>query len=244
MAEASRWQQLAFVAIALAWASVVTFALQPGAPVPAKDPEPPRMRVQVSARTATAPAIAPVKAVERLKTAQPEKLRDRAPTKTATTKTEVPRVLSADTVVEAQATLPPQPVVASIPPVATPATAGLPMIGQEPAPQEIPQLVTQAPAEGAGTAPLPEAPPDGVSTTYPHVAPFGKAVVYALLMDSSGTVQDVRIVVPSADPLADISYSMALRGARIQLDPPLAPGELKWMETKIDYRSKNEEVLP
>jgi hypothetical protein len=231
----------AFLCASLAWASAVSFALR-ASDTERKDPPPPRMRIAVAAKPA-APVtpLAPVEAVEKLQTKAPEKLAGRKAAKTAKLDSnETPRALDADRVVEATATLPPQPALTL--PVAGEQPA-LPLIGEQPAQADL--RTDTLPGSAITAEDVPSAPPNGVSTSYPNVQPYGLSTVIAVLLDHEGSVLDVRIVVPSSIPLNDVTYSMALRGTTVRMDPPLAYGELRWFETKIDYVPKSQQsVLP
>lgn len=66
--------------------------------------------------------------------------------------------------------------------------------------------------------------------------PFGDVLVLGLLVNDQGIVQETRIVVPSRRGLQDMGYALAYQNQKwVQLNPPLLPGELRWLELRLDY---------
>lgn len=68
------------------------------------------------------------------------------------------------------------------------------------------------------------------------VKPGGHTLVLALLMDRSGTVLRVKIMVPSAYPLMDMNYMLWILGKTFGSPyPPIAPGKTRWVDMHIHY---------
>lgn len=77
--------------------------------------------------------------------------------------------------------------------------------------------------------------------------PGGDIVVLGLLVDDTGAVLETRMLVPSRFVLADVGLVFASRQLRITgLEPPLQPGEKRWVEQRIDQKVANQrtDVLP
>ena len=70
--------------------------------------------------------------------------------------------------------------------------------------------------------------------------PGGDILVLGVLIDDQGHVEDTRIAVPSRFALGDISMALGyLRQRWTQLDPPMMPGERRWLELRIDHAAQD-----
>lgn len=107
--------------------------------------------------------------------------------------------------------------------------------------KESPPLIGSAP-------PLPGTQP--VKGDFPLAAieqPYGDVLVLGLLVDDLGNVVETKIVVPSKRGLTDLGYAMAYQGQKwVNLEPPMLPGELRWLELRLDYKKIliDNEILP
>jgi hypothetical protein len=92
----------------------------------------------------------------------------------------------------------------------------------------------------------PDAPPDDYMPPPKVFAeqPGGDVMVLGLLLDSKGRPLDVQILVPSYNAQADTTYAMAVLTNQTftDIDPPIPPGESRWIETRIYYPKRN--ILP
>ncbi|MNR71551.1 hypothetical protein D3C71_21820 [compost metagenome] len=82
--------------------------------------------------------------------------------------------------------------------------------------------------------------------TYPE-KPGGNVLVVGLLVNDRGTVIDARVLVPSYNPLTDISVAMASVGQVWRdITPPLGYGETRWIELRIPFtpEDKRQDLLP
>jgi hypothetical protein len=134
-------------------------------------------------------------------------------------------VKSRDTAVQTQ----PAPSAARIKPMPTqpedaPAQAEPPQSGVDdspPRPQQVPVL------------PIPEG-----------VVPGGNAVVLALRINHTGRAEDMAILVHSKDPFFDLAVALqAMQTTFDALNPPLAPGEARWIALTF-YKQESSAVLP
>jgi hypothetical protein len=98
----------------------------------------------------------------------------------------------------------------------------------------------------AQPAEAPSMPPDDYRPAMQATdRPGENVLVLGLLVDSTGGVVEVQILVPSRHPLHDWGYAMAARQDRmVRLDPPLAPGDKRWLEVRIVYEDQNTRTLP
>jgi hypothetical protein len=198
-------------------------------------PKPPvPVRVSVKAAPLAAQAVAPAPSPEkelRLKSEKP---------------VEVPK---------------PKPKPRPKPPAPAPAAAPVAGVAVPVAPVAFPDLPTLsqpafpqvAAAAGAPTLPplvshdAPEAPPEDtapgpVAKTYPET-PGGDVLVLGLLVNEHGRVEDSDILVPSSHTLTDISIAMASIGQLwTNLQPPLSPGEKRWIELRIPFARDQERL--
>ncbi len=145
---------------------------------------------------------------------------------------------------------PPPAVVAPAPAVEVPAasavvaTPALPTLSQ-------PSLTTSgnAPAAPADLPPLPSTQLPPMPGAEPVVATFqllgvekpgGDILVLGVLVNDQSIVEDTLIVVPSRFPLSDLGLSLGYRGQQwAGIEPPLQPGETRWLELRIDQASAN-----
>lgn len=179
-----------------------------------------------------APAGAPVSPSAQLPPATPHILplkTDKAAREKSTIKNAVPR--------EIPAMAPPPSAVAApteqvLPTLEQPSVAGA-SASREP--------VTLPSVVAAGAPPMPGAEP--VPGTFALAAiekPGGDVLVLGLLVNDQGVVEDVVLVVPSRYSLGDIGLALGYRGQKWQqIEPPMAPGEKRWMEIRIDHGGRN-----
>lgn len=112
-----------------------------------------------------------------------------------------------------------------------------------PAPPDTPRL-GQAQLENETKPAAPEVLTQYISTQYPDIKPYGAAVLLLVLLDDQGRVQDVKIAIPSAYTLQDLTLSMGLRDSTFtNIEPPLAKGEYRWVELRFDF-GENKELIP
>lgn len=105
------------------------------------------------------------------------------------------------------------------------------MAGQDArAPTDSPPLI--------GAQELPGSQP--VKGDFPLAAieqPYGDVMVLGLLVNDRGTVVETKIVVPSRRGMTDLGYALAYQGQKwVNLEPPMLPGELRWLELRLDYK--------
>lgn len=130
---------------------------------------------------------------------------------------------------------------------------------------EVPQMLTQAPAQAPTPAsdalpPLavsapPTTPPPGPDdpdapvNPFP-VKPYGNTVVVAFRINSDGVILDSRILVPSWNALGDMSIRLAASSNEAKsirytnINPPLQPGETRWIVLPHDWKNPGENSLP
>lgn len=95
---------------------------------------------------------------------------------------------------------------------------------------------------GADVPPSPEEGPLPPS----WATPGGSTLVLAVLLGADGTVLKTKILVPSGDAVANLTFGLALQSARdlqLHIDPPLQPGESRWLVVPVDF-STGAEALP
>lgn len=140
--------------------------------------------------------------------------------------------------VEAPPTPPVETPVPIAPQASLPAlsTQDLPTLSQPSLPGLAPK-VEPLPQIGV-TDDIPEAPPE--DKTYPE-KPGGNVLVLGILLDENGRVLNTRILVPSFNALTDLAVSMATLDQRYgNVEPPLAPGETRWIELRIPFKRPGE----
>lgn len=92
----------------------------------------------------------------------------------------------------------------------------------------------------AAVPPAPEAP----ALIYTD-APNGDVLVLGLLVDHTGAVLDTRVLVASRHALEDLTFALAMRGQHFsRVEPPLAPGQTRWVQARIPYRASRAAALP
>lgn len=130
---------------------------------------------------------------------------------------------------------------AALPPAAEPEVSPL----ATPPVAEIPKMVFNQPALPSDRPP---APPDDL----PAPAHFadksgGTVVVLAVQLNSDNEVVLTDILVESSTPFNDLAFAMSTKGVKWKdVDPPIPPGEYRWVEIRFDYASppNNTNVLP
>lgn len=93
----------------------------------------------------------------------------------------------------------------------------------------------------------PPAPPDDLpSPRHFSDKPGGSVVILGVKLDSNNVAVMTDILVASDTPLNDLALAMTTRGVRWKdVDPPIPPGEFRWVELRLDYASSNENnILP
>lgn len=100
----------------------------------------------------------------------------------------------------------------------------------------------RAPQEASPKEPSLQVPQ--VSSDYADVQPGGDTSVYALLVNDRGMVLSVRMLVASRFDLMNLTYLAALNDITTTDIPPMLPGELRWIETKITFKAQKESLLP
>jgi hypothetical protein len=96
-------------------------------------------------------------------------------------------------------------------------------------------------------AEVPEAPPDDYAP--PPVAYLeksgGDVLVLGLRINDQGSVLETKILVKSYRPLEDLSWALVSLKDRFEVvDPPLKPGEFRWLEVRISYPAEKPSLLP
>lgn len=70
-------------------------------------------------------------------------------------------------------------------------------------------------------------------------------LVLGVLLDDTGRAVNTKVVVPSAYQLQDLTYALAHIGKQwSDIQPPLQPGEQRWIELRIDYQLAPPSQLP
>lgn len=195
------------------------------APPVAQFPRPARVAVKVRA-AAPAPAPAAAAPVERKTAVLPlrgDLAAPRAP------KAE-PKVIETPKPKETQPASP--QVVLPVAPVNE-----LPTIGQPVLPQPARATHLDLPTiQTADAPPVPEEPAASSFTLASTVRPGGTAMVLGVLVNDQGVAIKTAILVPSMYALQDVSASMANIGRTwFDLNPPLQPGEERWLELLLDH---------
>lgn len=135
-------------------------------------------------------------------------------------------------------------------PVAPPAAQDPPVAPPSLPTLEQPSLAAPGPTGTTQTLPplaTSEVPPmPGAQPSMPNFAlaavekPGGEVLVLALLINDLGVVEETSIIVPSRYALGDVSMALSYRGQKwVQLDPPMMPGERRWLELRIDHAGKD-----
>lgn len=123
----------------------------------------------------------------------------------------------------------------------------------EPPPAVVPQpvQVTQLPPlvfEQPGlpqNAELPPIPPDVLPAPVHFTdKPGGSVVILGVKLDSNNVAVMTDILVASNTPLNDLALAMTTRGVKwTDVDPPIPPGEYRWVELRLDYDSGNKDTI-
>jgi hypothetical protein len=93
----------------------------------------------------------------------------------------------------------------------------------------------------------PPAPPDDLpAPRYFNDKPGGSVVILGVKLDSNNIAVMTDILVASDTPLNDLALAMTTRGVKWQdVNPPIPPGEFRWVELRLDYASSAENnILP
>lgn len=98
-----------------------------------------------------------------------------------------------------------------------------------------PQIGGAAPSPVADAPPSPSDIPPFTSALAAFEPPGESVTVVAVLLDETGTAVDAMLVVPSKWPLVDLTLVFSQKGKQwLDLDPPMLPGEFRWIELRID----------
>lgn len=140
----------------------------------------------------------------------------------------------------------------------TPATPHPSTQSPEPQPTLEAPALPDGPAAQTGVPPLPaddeiaarsQTQADSADDPFRAAPPPGVAR-FRVLLDDQHFIRDVVIEHPSGDSLGDLTYALALRNLRVpvRLEPPLAPGESKWIRYEIRVGGQNgrpdEQLVP
>lgn len=93
----------------------------------------------------------------------------------------------------------------------------------------------------------PPAPPDDLpAPRYFNDKPGGSVVILGVKLDSNNIAVMTDILVASNTPLNDLTLAMTTRGVKWKdVNPPIPPGEFRWVELRLDYESSNQNnILP
>ena len=132
--------------------------------------------------------------------------------------------------------------------------------------QELPQVEVAAPPEPPKAQPMPAIPqlfvvqpelpnakPPIPPDDLPPITSFsdkpgGSIVILAVKLNSDNVVVLTDILVASGTPFNDLALAMGTTGGKWgKVDPPIPPGEHRWVEVRIDYaapKNDNSSVLP
>lgn len=191
-------------------------------------PEP--VRVSIKAALRQAPQVVPPAAeILPLKGAAPAALPKKAPPKPVA----LPK--------------PEEPVSEDVP-AAVSAPAVLDLVQPQVAPEGPTAALSDMPKIGPADmdAPPPKPAEDAFISQYDD-APGGRIVVIAVLVNHEGDVVDAKVVIPSRYALKDLGLVFASRQQKVSaLTPPLAPGEVRWLEMRLEYpdETKRESFFP
>lgn len=145
---------------------------------------------------------------------------------------------------KAPAPAPPAPT----PPVAktpAPRTPSARPINPAPIPEQqvLPATAQLPPQPGLPLPPLPDSAPTLVIPE--GVQPGGAAVVLALKLNHAGRVEDITLLVRSADPFFDLAVAtQAMQTTFAAFDPPLQPGEARWVPLTVYKQAPAPALLP
>jgi hypothetical protein len=131
---------------------------------------------------------------------------------------------------------PPEPT-KPVPPVEVPPPDTPPMLPVE-------QMFIPQPGLPANSA-RPPAPPDDLPVPlHFNDKPGGSVVILGVKLDSNNIAVMTDILVASDTPLNDLALAMTTRGVRWKdVDPPIPPGEYRWVELRLDYASGNDNTI-
>lgn len=73
--------------------------------------------------------------------------------------------------------------------------------------------------------------------TYPE-QPGGPVLVLAVLLDRHGHVHNAQIMVPSGNPLGDLTRLLSLPGTTLSDVPSIPAGQKRWIELRFRYESQ------
>lgn len=120
-------------------------------------------------------------------------------------------------------------------PLHSPKKQDEPAVPAVPAPA-VPDPATQDPGP-------PPSPDDDAPLPPPGVKPGGSTLVLAVKVDHLGVVHDLKILVPSGDAIANLTYGLALQSRPLKLNPPVPEGQTRWIEVPVNFAT-NDSVLP
>jgi len=73
--------------------------------------------------------------------------------------------------------------------------------------------------------------------TYPE-QPGGSVLVLAVLLDRHGHVYNAKIMVPSGNPLGDLTQLLSLPGTTLSEVPQIPVGQKRWIDLRFRYESQ------
>lgn len=122
------------------------------------------------------------------------------------------------------------------PPVPAPVLPPVETLPVQPLVMEQPGLDNRPPVPANDEIPLP---------THLEERAGGDILVLALQLNSDNVVVATDILVGSKNAVQDLALALAMRGRAWQkLDPPIPPGQFRWVEFRIDYSESQESILP
>ena len=108
-------------------------------------------------------------------------------------------------------------------------------------------LSTFQPPAAFTQTPPPSPPDDYLPQIVYEDKDGGPVLVLGILVDSTGTVKDVKILVKSSDELGNLTYALAALKQRVlEVTPPIPPGEERWLEKRIRFVAElpTKQLLP
>jgi hypothetical protein len=97
----------------------------------------------------------------------------------------------------------------------------------------------------AATEGAPPAPPDEAPALAYRDAPGGDVLVLGLHIDHTGLVFETKVLIASRFAMEDLTFALAMRGQYFsRVEPPLPPGQTRWVQARIPYSPDTQSVLP
>lgn len=239
------WATLGVLSLTYVWA--LHTLLEP----PVKKPTRAPARVSVRMAPAPAPALPPTPVAE------PRKPREQLPLKVAELPNSTPPKKKAEPLPVVKA---PEPAPAAA--VTDQAPLGevvaMPSMGltqprlssgpsMQPATAGLPANAPLVPVLAEDLPPAPSDVPPFKSELESVEKPGGTVTVVAVLLNDEGVAIDSLLVVPSQWPIVDLTLVFSQKGKQwSDLEPPLLPGEYRWLELRIDsgLTQTRNQVLP